>query len=1684
MSSSADRGLTYGAPLLLRAPRQKRTAWWWLLLTTTCAVLLYPRVACGMGGGGGHTCKSTCQHGGTCQTKTGTCHCTNEWTGSDCSTGKGCDKKPCGPATQGTCVPSGGNHTCHCKAGWFGDQSCTQCPAGRSGTSPGECTSCAQGQYSSKKGATACKACVKGQFSGTLNATACTPCAQGQFSDAGGATECTPCAEGYFSHNPKATRCRKCSTGLRAPKGSSECVAPHLSLAQSWLNVTDNVTRVESARSFRNPLRQLYPGVQKHDEYFDTGFKLAPLHGPVYSLSFTARDQQGIPRCYCTQKAQARDHCTQAQLTNKLTDRIVFVSCLRASASFHCSHQCVWRQVIDRVPKTWFNDSTQGHEKLLQPPRTATERSDYPVHIPSRPVEKGGKKPSNDPGTLNSVCNEEDFFDSKCATTHNWHDTNKEGGTWYASHQFTEHGTFFVAVYMCTGENDYKNCTATANADSQGFWSVKDPSYASQTPEQLKRRVPQTWGSPDHLPATTFTICPEGTKAHEGQAPTVGASLSQCWAKSGWYAPYGPGHPADYCKDGFNCERDGTRWPVAEPDHWVNPRFPSQMEKCMIDGACPGAVGFQAKCTDGPFPKKNPWTFPDGRTKGGTFCFTHSAQIDKVSGRLSLDPKCYEQIGHRCCPGAKGDKCQACCSVNDRPPKSPACDGNQWTHSGGSAKVKCVPCPPNEFTYKSGVSLFVIIVVGLPLVIKVRQLSKHAGATTGPVLSVLNFVQSAELFQGIALQWPPFFKWLADRIFTIFNFNFHTILRFMDFPSPDCAFKLTYLQIWFLIMASPLLILLVLFLSTLLYVTIWKFSGMQKLWALINQCVQCTSLRCSRCQTINTSLVSSATQPLLPDETVAAGWHYRIWEDGGSWQAFSRDHQGQLSAALASEEPVTTLTISGVPYCVDVSKLEMRNMHTGRRRKIRRPWRGPARACVGHDWESSARSASRLILVYLMVGYIFLAGKAMEPLACKTALDGTRWIAKQPDIACDWCSTATLSGNKVHLTYRTLATCSIVMTVIYGLGTPILFGIILFSQKDRLQTNEFSQNYGFLSTKTKIEFFWWEIFISVRKFGVTAGSKFAEGQELPCALINISILFGALIAQVWKQPFANTDANTAETLTLLATVFTLVLGVAQPAHNPDSDLSRMAGDDDIVADDAKGLLQVVNWFIYVLLFVLVGASLCIVARRLVGAWYNLKHLQKLENAATDGRQVPDEIREMLDSRWIRLATAWAAIKAKEHIQDELPQLGDRVRIQTTGAVGFLVQINEQTGMCDIEIVGKETIQAKITEITGEGDIERMLRVFKSARDFRKREEIQRWETILRDWETFFPMADRRIMHIWGPMGTIDEIEDMVWFMRQLHAIEVEQHQVALPRCCSCRGVASRLTNNFLSTGNDAPLSERGELGKSLRLFGPVATEKQRRLPVATVAELPQRTSSHSLPQDATTAIQRLTMTSIDTDHRLGNDCVKRLKQAAYRNLFSSGIRTTATCVWALFSFILTLTCIIRCVAAGNSQLSFDWLTTNDDSGNDNPSDEWSNSSEAPNGTDAAISGPDTGEECSYPDSGAFWILLMLSYWLITTICVLRARKSRQLRGSVACYERCCRCCCCCTNVCARRLRRRQLTTFETHGIDSVRFGGNVIDYEYKMSSMTTSSPPSAPEPEPHPTPPEFEPEPERETSKS
>jgi hypothetical protein len=77
----------------------------------------------------------------------------------------------------------------------------------------------------------------------------------------------------------------------------------------------------------------------------------------------------------------------------------------------------------------------------------------------------------------------------------------------------------------------------------------------------------------------------------------------------------------------------------------------------------------------------------------------------------------------------------------------------------------------------------------------------------------------------------------------------------------------------------------------------------------------------------------------------------------------------------------------------------------------------------------------------------------------------------------------------------------------------------------------------------------------------------SPGQELAMTLVNLFITVGAFGAQCWKRPFANVDANRAESATLFAQLLVLILGLGSGTAD---------------GDDSAGAAQLgLNYAIYV-----------------------------------------------------------------------------------------------------------------------------------------------------------------------------------------------------------------------------------------------------------------------------------------------------------------------------------------------------------------------------------------------------------------------------------------------------------------------------------------------------------------------
>eukprot|EP01048_Picozoa_sp_COSAG05_P028898 COSAG05_NODE_9214_length_639_cov_1.035185_1_plen_185_part_10 len=174
--------------------------------------------------------------------------------------------------------------------------------------------------------------------------------------------------------------------------------------------------------------------------------------------------------------------------------------------------------------------------------------------------------------------------------------------------------------------------------------------------------------------------------------------------------------------------------------------------------------------------------------------------------------RCSEAVGSKCIPGYAGEDtaaCTRCCKSKDpfggTPGAQVTCEGKAW-YTQGFANNQCQKCQeggPQALIFVATLAALLLS----PILLRVAEWMKHAGQLQGPVLSLTNFFQSADLFRHLDLHWPPQFSKFVQKFASLFNF------RLPDLPfvvHPECAFTLTYRSKWLLMLGSPLILFLLL----------------------------------------------------------------------------------------------------------------------------------------------------------------------------------------------------------------------------------------------------------------------------------------------------------------------------------------------------------------------------------------------------------------------------------------------------------------------------------------------------------------------------------------------------------------------------------------------------------------------------------------------------------------------------------------------------------------------------------------------------------------------------------------------------------------------------------------------------------------------------------------------------------
>jgi hypothetical protein len=151
--------------------------------------------------------------------------------------------------------------------------------------------------------------------------------------------------------------------------------------------------------------------------------------------------------------------------------------------------------------------------------------------------------------------------------------------------------------------------------------------------------------------------------------------------------------------------------------------------------------------------------------------------------------------------------------------------------------------------------------------------------------------------------------------------------------------------------------------------------------------------------------------------------------------------------------------------------------------------------------------AFALLLVGLVRLYTYIVSVALSPFRCfHQTIDNTYTLVAAPHYNCydeEW--------NKHR--------AAIAYAVMQAIGIPLLVGILLFKNRRNFESNTFRWRYGLLVSGYKVNFFWWELFLMLKKTLLVVMVDLTNNYDrfLRTFLVEI-VLFISMLMELFCRP--------------------------------------------------------------------------------------------------------------------------------------------------------------------------------------------------------------------------------------------------------------------------------------------------------------------------------------------------------------------------------------------------------------------------------------------------------------------------------------------------------------------------------------------------------------------------------------
>eukprot|EP00164_Ancoracysta_twista_P005991 GFYU01008258.1.p1 GENE.GFYU01008258.1~~GFYU01008258.1.p1 ORF type:complete len:2339 (-),score=326.96 GFYU01008258.1:72-7088(-) len=185
-------------------------------------------------------------------------------------------------------------------------------------------------------------------------------------------------------------------------------------------------------------------------------------------------------------------------------------------------------------------------------------------------------------------------------------------------------------------------------------------------------------------------------------------------------------------------------------------------------------------------------------------------------------------------------------------------------------------------------------------------------------------------------------------------------------------------------------------------------------------------------------------------------------------------------------------------------------------------------------YSMAMRSGINGCVVALSITYVVIAKKTFEGLDCVTEADGRRFLDAQPNILCS------VDDDE---DFAFLQPRALLMTFLLVMGIPLLFAVLLFTQVDMLAAESRKQMLGYLYGRFKLNVFWWELMILLRKLLLVLATVFFTRFPWFQVAAGMAVLFVSIIIHIWYQPYYSKLVNAVDFLLMVNNFMVMFSGL-------------------------------------------------------------------------------------------------------------------------------------------------------------------------------------------------------------------------------------------------------------------------------------------------------------------------------------------------------------------------------------------------------------------------------------------------------------------------------------------------------------------------------------------------------------